>query len=258
MRAVTIVLCGALLFVFESCVVGPHYKRATVDTPGTFKEVAPDDLKKMDGWKVAQPQDSALHGKWWEIFGDAQLNGLEEQVSISNQNVAAAFANFMAARAIVREARAQYFPNLTVGASASRAHSSANSGAGSGSGGQTNTSGINDFSLPFDASWTPDLFGRVHNLVRADVANAQATAADLENTRLTAQAEVAAGSAAEAAATTARPQVAAEPARVAPQATAEANPEAAWSAGPPTPGATTAAAAPGVPATAARASPPTP
>jgi NodT family efflux transporter outer membrane factor (OMF) lipoprotein len=191
MRAVTIVLCGALLFVFEGCVVGPHYKRATVDTLGTFKEVTPDDLKKMDGWKVAQPQDSALHGKWWEIFGDAQLNGLEEQVSISNQNVAAAFANFMAARAIVREARAQYFPNLTVGASASRAHSSANSGAGSGSGGQTNTSGINDFSLPFDASWTPDLFGRVHNLVRADVANAQATAADLENTRLTAQAEVA-------------------------------------------------------------------
>ena len=194
MRAVAIVLCGALLFVFDGCVVGPHYKRASVDTPGTFKEVAPDDLKKMDGWKVAQPQDSVLHGKWWEIFGDPQLNALEEQVAISNQNVAAAFANFMAARAIVREARAQYFPNLTVGASASRAHSSLNAGNGAGTGtgtGQTNTSGFNDFSLPFDATWTPDLFGRVRNLVRADVANAQASAADLENTRLTAQAEVA-------------------------------------------------------------------
>ena len=195
MRAAAVLLCGALLLVFEGCMVGPHYKRASVDTPGTFKEVTPDDLKKMDGWKVAQPQDSALHGKWWEIFGDAQLNALEEQVAISNQNVAAAFANFMAARAIVREARAQYFPNLSVGASASRAHSTLNgangTGAGTGTGTNPNTSGFNDFSLPFDATWTPDLFGRVRNLVRADVANAQASAADLENTRLTAQAEVA-------------------------------------------------------------------
>src|ERR1700690_4356818 len=160
MRAVAIVLCGAMLFVFAGCVVGPHYKRASVDTPGTFKEVTPDDLKKMDGWKVAQPQDSALHGKWWEIFGDAQLNGLEEQVAISNQNVAAAFANFMAARAIVREARAQYFPNLSVGASASRTHSTLSGSSGSGAGTNSNTSGFSDFSLPFDATWTPDLFGR--------------------------------------------------------------------------------------------------
>ena len=95
MRAATALLCSALLF--QGCVVGPKYKRATVDTPGTFKEVTPDDLKKMDGWKVAQPQDSVLHGNWWEMFGDPQLNALEARVSISNQNVAAAFANFMAA-----------------------------------------------------------------------------------------------------------------------------------------------------------------
>jgi NodT family efflux transporter outer membrane factor (OMF) lipoprotein len=140
----------------------------------------------MDGWKVAQPQDSALHGKWWEIFGDPQLNALEEQVSISNQNVASAFANFMAARALVREARAQYFPTLTVGASATRQRTAIAT-----TNGQTTGTTFNEFSLPFDASWTPDLFGRVRNLVRAAAANAQATAADLENTRLTAQAEVA-------------------------------------------------------------------
>jgi NodT family efflux transporter outer membrane factor (OMF) lipoprotein len=156
-----------------------------VQTPGTFKEVTPDDLKKMDGWKVAQPQDSALHGKWWEILGDSQLNALEEQVNISNQNVAAAFANFMAARALVREARAQYFPTLTAGASITRQHQP--STATGTSGGTT----FNEYSLPFDASWTPDLWGRVRNQVRANVANAQASAADLENTRLTAQAELA-------------------------------------------------------------------
>jgi len=187
MRAATALLCSSLFLLLPGCVVGPKYHRPSVETPGTFKEVTPEDLKKMDGWKVAQPQDSALHGKWWEIFGDPQLNALEEQVSISNQNVASAFANFMAARALVREARAQYFPTLTVGASATRQRA-----ATTGANGQPAAATFNDFSLPFDASWTPDLFGRVRNLVRAAAANAQASAADLENTRLTAQAELAA------------------------------------------------------------------
>jgi NodT family efflux transporter outer membrane factor (OMF) lipoprotein len=185
-RAATALLCAALLL--QGCVVGPKYHRPTVDTPGTFKEVTPDDLKKMDGWKVAQPQDSALHGKWWEILGDPQLNTLEEQVNISNQNVASAFANFMAARALVREARAQYFPSVTVGPSIVYQHQPASSNTvAKAASGATFT----EYSLPFDASWTPDLFGRVRNTVRAAAANAQASAADLENTLLTAQAELA-------------------------------------------------------------------
>ncbi|HEY6301776.1 MAG TPA: efflux transporter outer membrane subunit [Terriglobales bacterium] len=186
MRAATALLCGALLLIFQGCVVGPKYNRPTMQAPGTYKEVTPDDLKKMDGWKVAQPQDSALHGEWWKTLGDPQLNTLEEQVNISNQNVAAAFASFMAARALVREARAQYFPTLTVGASATRQRTTIAQ-----ANGQTTGTTFNEFSLPFDASWTPDLFGRVRNQVRAGVANAQASAADLENTRLTAQAELA-------------------------------------------------------------------
>ncbi len=188
MRAATALLCSVVLLLLPGCVVGPKYHRPSVDTPGTFKEVTPDDLKKMDGWKVAQPQDSALHGKWWEIFGDRQLNALEEQVSISNQNVASAFASFMAARALVREARAQYFPTASVAPSITPQHQPSSLGiAPSAASGATFT----EYSLPFDASWTPDLFGRVRNTVRAGVANAQASAADLENTRLTAQAELA-------------------------------------------------------------------
>ncbi len=184
MRAVAALLCGTLFF--SGCVVGPKYNRPPVQAPETYKEVTADDLKKMDGWKVAQPQDNTLHGKWWEIFGDRQLNALEEQVNISNQNVAAAFANFMAARALVREARAQYFPTLTVGASATRQRTAVAT-----TNGQTTGTTFNEFSLPFDASWTPDLWGRVRSQVRANVASAQASAADLENTRLTAQAELA-------------------------------------------------------------------
>jgi NodT family efflux transporter outer membrane factor (OMF) lipoprotein len=187
-RAAVTLLCAALLL--QGCDVGPKYKRPapSAPVPASFKEVTPDDLQKMDGWKVAQPQDSALHGKWWEIFGDTQLNALEEQVSVSNQNVAAAFANFMAARAVVRQARSQYLPTVSVGASITGQHQpSSSSTVTSAASGSTFT----EYTLPFDASWTPDLWGRVRNTVRANVANAQASAADLENTRLTAQAELA-------------------------------------------------------------------
>ena len=185
-RAAAALLSSALLF--QGCDVGPKYNRPSAPVPATFKEVTPADLQKMDGWKVAQPKDSALHGNWWEIFGDPQLKTLEEQVNISNQNVAAAFANFMAARALVREARAQYFPTATVGSSVTKEHQPGTSSTvTAAASGRTFT----DYSLPFDASWTPDLWGRVRNTVRANVANAQASEADLENTRLTAQAELA-------------------------------------------------------------------
>jgi len=185
-RAAVALICVALLI--QGCNVGPKYNRPTVQTPPAFKEVTPEDLKKMDGWKVAEPKDSALHGKWWEIFGDPELNSLEEQVSVSNQNIAASFANFMAARALVREARSQYYPTVSVGLSTLREHqpsTSVNSTASSS--GRTFAS----FALPFDATWTPDLWGRVRNTVKADVYNAQVSAADLENVRLTAQAELA-------------------------------------------------------------------
>jgi len=182
MRALLALLCAAMLI--QGCNVGPKYKRPTVQTPATFKEVTPDDLKKMDGWKVAEPKDAALHGKWWEIFGDPELNALEEQVSISNQNVAASFANFMAARALVRQARSQYFPTVTVGPSIAREHQPATSAS-------TSAETFAAFSLPFDATWTPDLWGRVRNTAKANIYNAQVSAADLENVRLTAQAELA-------------------------------------------------------------------
>jgi NodT family efflux transporter outer membrane factor (OMF) lipoprotein len=185
-QAAAIVLCSMLLL--QGCTVGPKYNRPSAPAPAAYKEVTPDDLKQMDGWKVAQPKDAELHGKWWEIFGDPELNALEDQVNLSNQNIAAAFANFMAARALVRQARAQYFPTASVSPSIVKQHQPSSSVLStSASSGNTFT----EYSFPFDASWTPDLWGKVRNTVRANVASAQASAADLENTRLTAQAELA-------------------------------------------------------------------
>lgn len=178
-------LCASLLtaLLASGCTVGPKYHTPSVQTPPAYKELTPQDFPNTDGWKVAQPSDSVVRSNWWEVFKDPELNKLEEQVNISNQTIAAATANFFAARAIVRETRSQYFPTVSGGASitGSRQISSTSNNAF-----QTSV-----YSLPFDATYVPDLWGRVRNSVRANVAAAQVSAADLENTRLTAHAEVA-------------------------------------------------------------------
>jgi NodT family efflux transporter outer membrane factor (OMF) lipoprotein len=192
-------LSGALLL--SGCTVGPKYHRPSVTAPEAFKELTPADYPSTDGWKVAQPKDASLKGKWWEIFNDPQLNALEEEANKSNQTIASAAAAFLVARAMVREARSQYFPTVTVGPSINTSMQSGTvssgfatgttTGTGTGTGVLVSPQVITDFLLPFDASWVPDLFGRVRNNVRANANAAQASAADLENTRLTVQAEVA-------------------------------------------------------------------
>src|SRR5271154_5796952 len=105
---------GAACLFAAGCTVGPKYHRPAVDTPAAYKELAPSDYPSTDGWKVAQPNDAALRGKWWEIFNNPELNALEEKVNVSNQTIASAAASFFAARAMVKEARAQLFPTVTV------------------------------------------------------------------------------------------------------------------------------------------------
>ncbi len=181
--------------VLSGCTVGPHYHRPDATVPEAYKELTPADYPSTDGWKVAQPKDAALKGTWWEIFNDAELNALEEQVNVSNQSIASAAAAFLVARSMVKEARSQYFPTVTVGPSITTSRQSATVssglGSGTGTGGAVTPQVITSYSLPFDASWTPDLFGRVRNNVRANANAAQASVADLENTRLMIQAEVA-------------------------------------------------------------------
>src|ERR1700689_5531636 len=87
-------------FLVAGCMVGPKYHTPSVDTPPAYKEAPPADSKDTDGWKVSQPSDAAIRGKWWEIYNDPQLNALEEKVNVSNRTIASAAASFMAARAM--------------------------------------------------------------------------------------------------------------------------------------------------------------
>jgi NodT family efflux transporter outer membrane factor (OMF) lipoprotein len=178
MRYLVAITTIALL---TACTVGPNYVRPTADTPAAYKE--------MEGWKTAQPRDQELRGNWWEAFNDPILNELEEQVSLSNQNLVQAAAQFRQARALVQSARSGYLPTVSAGASVTRSQSP------SGFVGQNqnvNARGPStSYALSLDAVWELDVWGRVRRTVESNEAGAQASAADLEALRLSVQAELA-------------------------------------------------------------------
>ena len=186
----------AMTALLSSCAVGPDYVKPAAPMTATFKEATGD-------WKTAAPQDNLPRGAWWNAFGDADLNALEEQVKISNQNVKVAEAQYRQARALVAEARAAYFPTVSANGSLSR------SGGGAGRTGtslgttalNTNTTNLNatapttaspslvtttgsgairnSYNASLDAAWEPDIWGKIRRSVEENRSLAEASAADL-------------------------------------------------------------------------------
>jgi len=163
-----------LLLFSNACMIGPKYQRPAFPAPPAFKEELPA------GWKEAQPNDGALRGKWWTVYNDPRLDALEDQVSISNQNVLIADAQLREAKAAIRIARAGLFPAVTTAPSATRSGSGAASGVGQ------------FYTIPIDLTYQIDIWGSIRRGVAANSATAQASAAQLENARLLYQAELAA------------------------------------------------------------------
>jgi NodT family efflux transporter outer membrane factor (OMF) lipoprotein len=167
----TITTC-LVVVVSASCSVGPAYQVPSAPVPitGSYKET------RWGTWKVGSPSDAIPRGTWWTMFRDPELDALEARLNVTNQTIAIAFENYVAARAQIREARADYFPTVTAGATATR---------------PMIATVAPPYLAPLDISWAPDLFGRVKNAVRQRQAAAQVSAADLESTRLVAQATLA-------------------------------------------------------------------
>lgn len=182
---VTLVMLLCLV-LFPGCSFAPKYAQPSVPTPAAFKELTPTQFPVTDGWKIAAPADATIRGNWWEMFHEPDLNAFESQVTVSNQSVAAALANFLAARAMVKQSRSQYFPTVGTAPSVTESRQQVIP-----SGSSPTSSTFTEYSLPLDASWEPDFWGRIRNTVKANSLEAQATLADLENVRLTIQAEVA-------------------------------------------------------------------
>jgi NodT family efflux transporter outer membrane factor (OMF) lipoprotein len=158
-------------------VTAPNYKESTVN------------FNDADGWKVASPQDAMIKGNWWGVFGDPELNALEDQLNINNQNLKEYFQNYMAARATIAEARSQYWPTITANPSWNRSKSSGTLGSTSTQANPGKQSTL--WGAPIEASWTPDLWGKIRNEVHEAQYASQVSAADLENEKLTEQASLA-------------------------------------------------------------------
>ncbi len=179
-QALWLILLAIAALELTGCVVGPKYHQPAVQAPPAYKEVG--------DWKPAQPNDQNLGGSWWTIFQDPQLNELEDQISVSNQNLKAAEAQFRQSRATLRYYRADYYPTVTTAPSATRQRTSSRRPP------PTSTfDGItyNDFVLPFDVSYQADVWGRVRKNVESYREQAQASAADLATVNLSMHADLA-------------------------------------------------------------------
>jgi len=171
-------LAAAAMLAAGGCAVGPDYHRPEVPVAAAYKEAG--------AWKEAEPRDAQPRGKWWEVFGDAQLNALVGQVEVSNQNVLAAEARLRQALALARASGAALYPEIDANASITKSRSP--SGA---IGGTTAGRIITNRSASLAASWEPDVWGRIRRTAEAGEASAQASAADLAAVRLSAQATLA-------------------------------------------------------------------
>ncbi len=164
-------LCSSVvaLSLVSGCAIGPNYSRPETEVPAAFKEAG--------DWIVARPSDAVPKGKWWQVFNDPVLDGLMEQVSVSNQDLKAAEARYAQARAAVRSARSGFLPTLGLNSGASRSRAAGNTS--------------NRYTVGVDAQWEIDVWGRIRRLVEAARAGEEASVADLEGARLSLQAELA-------------------------------------------------------------------
>lgn len=167
-----------LSLLLGGCAIGPDYQRPQLQTPAQFKQI--------EGWIQAQPGDALARGNWWQLYGDAELNALVDRLNVSNQNLAASEAQYRQARALVRGARAAFYPSLSSSAGATRSSQGSST---------TNTSSSTSsvsksYDLSLNATWELDIWGKLRRSLESSRAGFEASAADLAALKLSLQAEL--------------------------------------------------------------------
>lgn len=187
MRPVCRCLPAILGLLLTGCSVGPKYKTPSVPLTSSFKEATPADYQTAGKWQPARPEDQASRGKWWEIFGDPELDRLEDELTDANQNLKESEARFREARAMIRYQRAAEFPAISVSTTAATVQDSSH--------GPyfliPNPQPQGQLELPFDLNYEVDVWGRIRHTVAAAREEAQASAADLATASLSLHAELA-------------------------------------------------------------------
>ncbi len=179
-RSAAAALLGVLMLA--GCKAGPNYKAAAMPAPPAYTE----DGHNGD-WSEAQPADGVDRGAWWEVYHDRELTDLEQRCATANQNIIASLHAYEQAHDLVRENRSALYPTVSIGASANRNRVSNNRPFRPSNAPQYYW----DFLVPLNVSWEPDLWGGIRRQIESSAANAQASAADLANIRLSLQGELA-------------------------------------------------------------------
>ena len=196
MKAATFTSIAALAIALAGCAVGPHYHPPAAlpaqPVPQQFSDANPSNTDQVV-WKIAEPSANAPRGEWWKLFNDPELNRLESLAATNNQNLAAAAARLEQARYLVTAARADFYPQLTLGGTPNgditRQSTSANQPVSGKASGTSHT--YDTFTAPLYLGWELDLWGRVRRQSQAAKARYVASADDLESARLAIAAEVA-------------------------------------------------------------------
>jgi NodT family efflux transporter outer membrane factor (OMF) lipoprotein len=178
--------CVAAALLLAGCTVGPKYTRPSAPAAPAYREPPPQSFAESPGWKQAQPADATLRADWWQLFGAAELNALEEQVDVSNQNLKAAEARFRQARALIQLNRSGLYPTISTAPSVTTNRLSQHSPFGSARGAD-----FGEYTLPIDVNYELDAWGRVRRSIAAAREETQASAGDLETLRLSVHAELA-------------------------------------------------------------------
>ncbi|WP_443192056.1 efflux transporter outer membrane subunit [Pseudomonas indica] len=179
---------GAVLFavLLAGCTLGPDYQRPELTVPAQYRET--------EGWKPAKPADAVERGAWWSLYGDAELDALVQRLNLNNQNVASAEAQYRQAHALVRSARAGFFPTLSGNAGVTRSGRGGGDSSVTTANGQTFSTSSGGVSKNYDASlgvsWELDLWGKLRRNLEANRASAAASEADLAAMRLSMQSEL--------------------------------------------------------------------
>lgn len=182
-------ICGSIVCGLASCAVGPDYQTPTIAAPAQWSEANGSDVI----WKPAAPADAQPKGAWWEVFGDAHLNALEQTAQLGNLNLQMAVARLDQARAQVQISRSALLPTIGIEGNHTRTRSSANRPSNSSDANSTVSSTLRDNNtLALVANYELDFFGRVRRDIEAGNAGTQQESADLENARLLLAADVAA------------------------------------------------------------------
>jgi len=193
----------ASLVVLTACDLSPPYTPPSAPLAANFKEQA-------GNWHAATGDQKVSDVDWWHVFNDTALNNYEDEAIKNNQNLQQALARYDEAHAEFTAAAAQLLPQVNANASAMREKDSQTTASALGEsalaknvGQLDHATGVpplssspaqyNDFRMGVEASYDPDIFGRLRSAAASAKDQAQASAEDLAAMRLAIEAQVAEG-----------------------------------------------------------------